>query len=218
MLEVIGQLFRTDLAIYGNIGLHLVAVLPSSRCPVVQDIDQSLGPGVDTEFCIYREECVEPASSYVVKNLESDSRTVISSNTLSDIEVHEFKRVAEALGRDGFWYHFEGRVPDVTLPCMRYLREAWPGAKISVEIENFPSEGLQELVPEVDAAFYSKTWALPSSVGAGDAFITGMLYSYIAHPKHWSLQKRLQFSNRLAGYKVVQEGFSGLGHLIRRAY
>lgn len=35
-----------------------------------------------------------------------------------------------------------------------------PGAKISVEIEKFPREGLRELVPEADVVFYSKTWAV----------------------------------------------------------
>lgn len=35
-----------------------------------------------------------------------------------------------------------------------------PDVKISVEIEKYPRHGLQELVPEADVVFYSKTWAV----------------------------------------------------------
>lgn len=31
---------------------------------------------------------------------------------------------------------------------------------ISVEIEKYPRDGLQELVPHADVVFYSKTWAV----------------------------------------------------------
>lgn len=46
------------------------------------------------------------------------------------------------------------------MACIRYLRKSVPGVKISVEIEKFPREGLQKLVPEADIIFYSKTWAV----------------------------------------------------------
>lgn len=47
-----GQVLHTDLTIDDNIGLHLVALLISRWCRIYT----YLGPGVDTEFYIYREE------------------------------------------------------------------------------------------------------------------------------------------------------------------
>ncbi|VUC31814.1 unnamed protein product [Clonostachys rosea] len=220
----------------------------------------------------------------------SDSRTVIGHNTLPDMEIHEFKR---------------GRVLELTLAYMRYLRGKWPGTNISIETKIFPREGLQALIPGVGVVLYNKGWALvytiffyskltssmnattctisianfekengykdaetclraqalicrgvltwnsyrrlflcctwgdqgastldvgtgdhfyklawtsSSTIGAGDTFIAEMLYSYIAHSRHWSFSKRLQFSNRLAGYKVAQEGFKDLGYFTRRRF
>lgn len=56
---------------------------------------------------------------------------------------------------------------------------------------------------------------LHSTVGAGDTFIAGMLYANMAHYQEWSLSRKLKFANELAGRKVVQEGFSGLGELMK---
>ena len=53
-----------------------------------------------------------------------------------------------------------------------------------------------------------------STIGAGDTFIAGILYSHLAHQGDWSLSQKLEFSNELAGRKVVQEGFAGLGRLM----
>lgn len=50
-----------------------------------------------------------------------------------------------------------------------------------------------------------------SPVGAGDTFIAGMLYSLIYRKDDWDLSRKLKFANRVAGMKVGQEGFSGLG-------
>jgi fructose-1-phosphate kinase PfkB-like protein len=54
-----------------------------------------------------------------------------------------------------------------------------------------------------------------STVGAGDTFIAGILYSYLAHLQDWQLPQKLEFANKLAGRKVVQEGFAGLGAMMR---
>ena len=54
-----------------------------------------------------------------------------------------------------------------------------------------------------------------SAVGAGDTFIAGMLYSLIYHDNDWTLLQKLGFSNELAGRKVLQEGFSGLGLIMQ---
>ncbi|KAI8937645.1 hypothetical protein NX059_005350 [Plenodomus lindquistii] len=47
------------------------------------------------------------------------------------------------------------------------------------------------------------------TIGAGDTFIAGMLFAINNH-EEWPLQKKLEFTNELAGRKVLQEGFGGL--------
>ena len=56
----------------------------------------------------------------------------------------------------------------------------------------------------------SWTYNYYSAIGAGDTFIAGMLYSLLCRDE-WPLEHKLAFSNELAGRKVAQEGFSGLG-------
>ena len=94
---------KTELAI----GLNLVVVLPNRASSAVQEIHRSFGPGVDTTKCIYRDEYVEPSSSYIIKNLASDSRTIISYNTMPDMNLDEFTQIADSFGRGAVWYHFE---------------------------------------------------------------------------------------------------------------
>jgi ketohexokinase len=48
------------------------------------------------------------------------------------------------------------------------------------------------------------------TIGAGDTFIAGMLFA-VNEYKEWGLQRKLEFANELAGRKVLQEGFGGLG-------
>jgi ketohexokinase len=43
-----------------------------------------------------------------------------------------------------------------------------------------------------------------------------MLYSYLAPKNDWPWPQKLEFANELAGRKVVQEGFAGLGRLVHR--
>ena len=66
------------------------------------------------------------------------------------------------------WFHFEGRIPEVSLKCIRYLRDhaAFHGEsgptltlKISVEVEKPKRLGLRELAHQSDMVFYSKSWA-----------------------------------------------------------
>lgn len=58
---------------------------------------------------------------------------------------------------------------------------------------------------------------LASTIGAGDTFIAGMLYGLTCHSDDWDLSHKLRFANELAGRKVVQEGFSGLGSQMQYA-
>lgn len=60
----------------------------------------------------------------------------------------------------------QGRAPDVTLECIHYLREHFPGAQISVEVEKPGRPGLQELADAADVVLYSKSWAQVSTFSA----------------------------------------------------
>ena len=56
----------------------------------------------------------------------------------------------------------QGRIPEVTLGCMLYLRQHFPAIKVSVEVEKPARVGLTELAAQADVVFYSKSWALVS--------------------------------------------------------
>lgn len=55
--------------------------------------------------------------------------------------------------------HGQGRIPEVTLECMRHLRRRFPAVRISVEVEKPGRAGLPELAADADVVFYSKSWA-----------------------------------------------------------
>jgi ketohexokinase len=154
--------------------LDLVAVLPASASVASQQIKSALEPRVKLAHCIYREDFTEPASSYIIKSQSSGSRTIVNYNELPEMSVGEFTKIADDLGPRSSWFHFEvcllsvaslplltcqGRIPDVILACIRYLRQKFPGVRVSVEAEKPARPGLQELAMEADAVFYSKSWA-----------------------------------------------------------
>ena len=57
----------------------------------------------------------------------------------------------------------QGRVPDITLECMQYIRQRFPAVMISVEVEKPARPGLQKLAAEANVVFYSKSWAQVAS-------------------------------------------------------
>ncbi|PLB45259.1 pfkB family kinase [Aspergillus steynii IBT 23096] len=268
-LEVLKQLTGQGASAAG-VSLDLVAVLPAKSSIASQQIRSALEPRVRLDHCIYREEFNEPASSYIIKSQSSGSRTIVNYNELPEMTVNEFTQVADDRGSKAGWYHFEGRIPDVILACIRYLRERHPSVRVSVEVEKPGRPGLQELAAEADVVFYSKSWAqgngygsaeeclrkqslltrnasllfctwgqdgamaletstnnvihspayaaegfqVVDPVGAGDTFIAGMLYALIWQGDNWDVSRKLEFSNRVAGMKVAQEGFSGLARAL----
>ncbi|KAL4889944.1 pfkB family kinase [Aspergillus ambiguus] len=265
-LEVLQQL-TTQGHSDAELPLHLVAVLPQQRSVASQQIQSAFEPRVNLGHCIYRQGFEEPASSYIIKSQTSGSRTIVNYNELPEMTVEEFTRIADNLGPKATWFHFEGRIPDVILSCIRYLRQNFPSVRISVEAEKPARPGLQELAVEADVVFYSKSWAqgkgyqsaqeclqkqslltrnasllfctwgqegavaletqtgnlihrpayttpefsVVDAIGAGDTFIAGMLYAMLCQGDKWTLGEKLGFANRVAGMKVAQEGFSGLG-------
>ncbi|RMZ90347.1 hypothetical protein DV736_g2439, partial [Chaetothyriales sp. CBS 134916] len=157
-LELLAQL-TTARHRLGALSLLLCSVLPSKRSPAVDLIKASLGPAVDLSTCIYREGWTEAASSYIIQSVGSGSRTLVNYNDLPEMSLKEFEHVSEKVGPTGTWYHFEGRIPDVTLGCIRHLRRKSPDITVSVEIEKAGRVGLEELAVEADVIFYSQSWA-----------------------------------------------------------
>ncbi|KAH6686717.1 hypothetical protein F5X68DRAFT_207777 [Plectosphaerella plurivora] len=184
-----------------RIQAHLVSPLPGRASAATAQIKSSFGArqgpdGIDFSRCLYREGHEAPASSYVLRSAATGSRTVVNHNDLPDMTVEEFTAVVESLQADEaerdqgrprqWWWHFEGRVPDTTLECMRVLRRAYgrgndgcssssdrPGddnaLRISVEVEKPGRQGLRELAAEADVVFYSRSWAEVSDRRASDA-------------------------------------------------
>jgi ketohexokinase len=54
-----------------------------------------------------------------------------------------------------------------------------------------------------------------STIGAGDTFTSGILYSLLAHESDWTVSRRLDFASELAGRKIMQEGFKGLASFMQ---
>ncbi|KAE8152424.1 Ribokinase-like protein [Aspergillus avenaceus] len=156
-LEVLQQLTAHGRSMTG-LSLDLVAVLPAKSSIASQQIQSAFEPRVQLSHCIYREKFEEPASSYIFKSQSTDSRTIVNYNELPEMTIEEFKRIADELGPKATWFHFEGRIPDVTLACIHYLRQRFPLVRVSVEAEKPARPGLQELAMEADVVFYSKSW------------------------------------------------------------
>lgn len=150
-------------------GLALIAVLPDEESMAYMKIAESM-PAVDISWSIVREEANEAPSSYIIKSEASGSRTIVNYNELVEMTFQDFQisfhrlsaeyNLVNGLQPENCWCHFEGRIPDVTLECIRFLRASYLDVTVSVEIEKPGREGLQELAKEADVVFYSKSWAL----------------------------------------------------------
>ncbi|PMB68113.1 hypothetical protein BM221_006290 [Beauveria bassiana] len=142
--------------------LYLLACLPKQDSPATRQVMQSFGNGTPISFkhCLYRADSAEAASSYIIRSSKTGSRTLVNYNALEEMTVAEFEAVARDFQAEGqSWWHFEGRIPETTLECIRILRRILPGSKISVEVEKPGRQGLRALAAEADVVFHSKVWA-----------------------------------------------------------
>lgn len=87
--------------------LNLVAVLPAKDSVASQQIRSAFEPRVSLAHCLYREQCEEPASSYIIKSQSTSSRTIVNYNELREMTLEEFSSIAEELGPKSTWFHFE---------------------------------------------------------------------------------------------------------------
>ncbi|PNY24844.1 Ketohexokinase [Tolypocladium capitatum] len=157
-LEVLQQL----LGGHDDVRPYLVSCLPEQSSPATRRVIASFGGNtrVDFRHCIYRHGHTEAASSYIIRSEESGSRTLVNYNDLPEMTAREFEDIVRSFSADqDTWWHFEGRIPDTTLDCIRMLRNTLPAARISVEVEKPGRQGLPELAAEADVVFYSRTWA-----------------------------------------------------------
>ncbi|KAK3058443.1 hypothetical protein LTR09_000007 [Extremus antarcticus] len=327
---------RPQSNVPASIDLSLMAVLPSRVCAQTEFIASSFemdahaytkSTNVDLFHCIFRENYTEPISAYIVSSEASSSRTIVNHNPLPEMTFEEFVVQAEKLitisatqdeqHSRRIWFHFEGRVPEITYKCIQYLRKhpALQLAKqqlgselilrISVELEKPLRNGLRDLVLGADYVFYSRSWAegegygsaeaclkgeaeqlgqqrveslltpdkllictwgaqgacslmsecwidsalsrlqdyhvskspayvthdldqvVIGTTGAGDAFIAGALFGLIRREMEWhcglgvqkggwSVEQTLKFANGVAGRKILQQGFGGLGAATRQ--
>ncbi|KAI1486969.1 Ribokinase-like protein [Biscogniauxia mediterranea] len=143
-----------------HVKTYLISCLPSRDAPATATISESFGPGsaVDLSRCIYRASSSQAASSYILRSEASGSRTLVNYTDLPEMTPEEFVMAVDDLG-DDTWFHFEGRIPETTLQCIRYLRRSKAKAVVSVEVEKPGREGLEELAAEADVVFYSRSWA-----------------------------------------------------------
>ncbi|KIW11082.1 hypothetical protein PV08_10381 [Exophiala spinifera] len=268
-LEVLQQLVSASSGSEHKPQLYLCSVMPALSSVGSSEIKASFGPSVDLSHCLYRDAHSEPASSYIIKSSSADSRTIVNYNDLPEMTCAEFIAMSDSFDDEATWYHFEGRIPDVTLQFMRHLRQNHPTVRLSVEVEKPGRPGLESLAAQADVVFYSKSWsrergypdaiacvrdqariarkashlfctwgeagatafdvkhqeiynqraasiaAVTDTIGAGDTFIAGVLYGMLWRDHDWDVSRVLEFASTLAGCKIAQEGFQGLGDRMR---
>ncbi|XP_055905758.1 ketohexokinase-like [Eupeodes corollae] len=118
----------------------------------------------------------DPPFSSVVLSQESDSRTIIHSNSNFPIlKFEHFDRVDLAAYS---WIHFEGRNPEETLQMMQKIHDSnrrtqGQSIKISVELEKLKGE-LFDLVGQSDYVFLGKELALFMGWQSGQEALDGV--------------------------------------------
>lgn len=145
-LEVLQQL--VELKKLDPVSLILYSVLPSKSSVGTQKIKSSFGPKVDMSLSIYREEFIEPASSYIMKSRSTDSRTIVNYNELPEMTCEEFVSMINALENQGSWFHFEAGLPFsrfyilIATPLNgtrdEYQKSLWSACDIFVEPSPLP--------------------------------------------------------------------------------
>lgn len=149
--------------------IYLVSPLPERHSQATARImasfpsspDPSHAAPVSFDYCLFRAGHEAPASSYILRSEATGSRTIVNHNDLPEMTSEEFLGIAEAFrGQGRSWWHFEGRIPEVTVECVRMLRRVLgDDTTVSVEVEKPGRQGLRELAAEADVVFYSKSWA-----------------------------------------------------------
>lgn len=103
--------------------------------------------------------------------------------------------------------------------CKRTLVCTWGDRGASALTLPCPPRNLDATIVS-GPAFGLEGKKVVDTVGAGDTFIAGILFGFLcrddgAPGDAWSLRQKLDFANELAGRKVIQHGFAGLGEQVK---
>src|SRR5262245_37157850 len=110
--------------------------------------------------------------------------------TLQEFTARAFQLTHIEEARHG-WYHFEGRIPEVTQGSVEYLRsnQMQRGFKISVELEKPEREYMTLVTQHADAVFYSKLWAEVSALNQSNGNHMSPLRAVQRDVAHFSIFK-----------------------------
>lgn len=106
---------------------HLVSTLPARQSAATAQVLSSFGPDTPVGLgrCIHREDHTEAASSYILHDQETGSRTVVNHSGLAEMTVGELVGIADGFrGLDDAetWWHFEVRVDTRQSMCPCFFR------------------------------------------------------------------------------------------------
>lgn len=119
-LEVLQQL----IGVCDAARLYLVSSLPRESSLATKRIISSFGDNTQVDFkhCLFRQEHVEAASSYIIRSGRTGSRTLVNYNDLPEITPNELDAIIQSFNADEeTWWHFE--VSLAVKPSPRRLKD-----------------------------------------------------------------------------------------------
>ncbi|KAE8553095.1 hypothetical protein EYB25_004474 [Talaromyces marneffei] len=141
-------------------------------------------------------------SAFISVEVENPRRVGLEKLAAEADLVFYAKGWAQAQGYSSMEECLEAQI-DVT-PEAKYLCCTWgkEGASLLIKPDNTRITVPALEVPDTNVV---------DSIGAGDTFVAGMLFGILCHTEDWDHERKLRFATELAGLKVRQDGFQGLG-------
>jgi len=106
-------------------------------------------------------------TSYITLNQENGSRSIVHYRDLPELSYAYFKTLK--LPKCD-WYHFEARAINETLLMVKHVRNTYPEAKISIEIEK-QREDLDKIFNIADLYLFSHAFANTNNFDSPDEFL-----------------------------------------------
>lgn len=111
--------------------------------------------GIDSRLC-QRAAAGTTPTSYITRNCENGSRTIVHYRDLPELDFDHFRRL-DLHGYD--WLHFEGRNIVATERMMAHVRQHHPDLPLSLEVEK-SRPGIETLFPHADLLLFSRHYVL----------------------------------------------------------